>query len=75
MYADTGANNKGANMDVKVTPLVKVKDEENGRTWYAITWRGNIYQFADYASAVKFWAELQYEVLYGVLKPQVSFID
>jgi hypothetical protein len=64
-------------MDVKVTPLVKVKEKDTGRTWYAITWRGHIYQFADYASALRFYAELQYEVLYGVLRnvTEFEFID
>jgi hypothetical protein len=54
---------------------IKVKDENTGRTWYAIFWKGLEYRFSTYQEAFQFYAGLRYEMLYGVLKPQISFMD
>jgi hypothetical protein len=54
---------------------VRVKDENTGENWYAVYWQGLEYRFNSYKEAYKFYAELRYEVTFGALKPQVSFLD
>jgi hypothetical protein len=66
---------KGLEMRNYAEQPVRVTDENTGKTWYAVTWQGLDYRFDSYHEAFKFYAELRFEVLYGALKPQVSFLD
>jgi hypothetical protein len=72
LRGSTSKKKRGLKMEYKP---VKVKDENTGRTWYAIFWKGLEYRFSTYQEAFQFYAALRYEMLYGVLKPEVSFLD
>lgn len=47
--------------------------DENGKKWFCVSWRNLEYKFDTPSEAARFYAELRYETMYGVLKPVMCY--